>query len=244
MFATFYTRDCWTVNREYQGFEQNREKLYMLVPLEEDHIEVPVFLIGEMAKLLVNKGMDNLPDMMAVSLSSTAKKSRFSAFSSIIRDVLSEDYINTRLVRFEGKEGTEIHTYYATKSALFNEDFEPLMLCTWQLEKKKLPASSFHRFYYKKPIMRITPDFFTDKYDNVGRFICKKLLTSLLDTRVIAPTASANGYLQSLTPYENYSPGIVIDKIPFQLKKVEAPSIATTHEGLLKLALDNINDID
>lgn len=244
-FSTYTANECWNSSPVNIEKENEREYLYLMVPVKGKSVEIPVFLGNEYINLIEHHEPDDIPDYMAVRLESKAKQSRYSTFDRVIRSVLNENYTDSKLVRFTGKE-EEGNVYYGTKSALFDKDFNPLMLCTWQIKVENVAHTGdipiFKRIF-KKPILRIAPQFYTGKYDSVGRFVCKKMLTTLLDMSVYPPKAYYYSTKFKYTSASNCHPKVVIDSFPFEIRKVSCPSISTTSQELRKVVLDNLEDV-
>lgn len=224
--------------------ERAKEAVYMIVPCKGDKVEIPVFLLRQFADYMEKRNLDEAPDYLSVSLGSIGKASGYSSFDRIIRSVLQDDFTQHRLVKFQGKDGDNLHTYYGTKAALFDSDFTPLMICAWEMERKKVYQwnTDSIRNWLTRPIMRISPHFFIEKQDNVGRFVNKKMLTALVQRNMSTPRWMPTDNVSYIWN-ARYTPKVVIDAIPFQLKKVDAPSISTTNDCLLQLASEHLNDI-
>lgn len=227
--------------------EHDKKSSYLMVPIKGNKIEVPVFALCHYIDLVVKYGLCDLPDYMALELKSKAKRSRFKSFDKIIKNVLSGEFYGNRLIRFEGKDNDRTIDYYGTNAALFDKDFNPLILCTWEFEKEVVGNSEDLKYCYclVRPALRIDPHFYTEKYDNVGRFVCKKMMALLLNTPdiyvpYIPRTQSGIGYSHQLVRI----PKVVIDEMPFKICKPGNPSIATTSQELRETALDNIEDLE
>lgn len=242
VFHNSTSMDCYNSYRNLLLEEDEKARPYMMIPCKGDRLEIPVLAIQSFIDAVCANGIDNIPDYMAVKLESIAKQPRFTAFNGVIRSALDSNFSVSRLVRFIGKDKEDTTVYYGTKSALFDKDFMPLMMGTWEVEKKY--NGDYARYNFVKPVLRIVPDFYLDKYDNVGRFVCKKMIPMLLEGGCVPPSAyiDADKYFIR-NPRILYTPKVVLEKIPFEIKKTDAPSISTTNEDLIKAALDNIQDI-
>lgn len=221
-----------------------KDALYLIVPCAGDKKEIPVFILEQYLEHLVGKTIDDEPDYISVALECQDYRSSYSTFNYIIRDTLSDCYVKHKLVPLQGKDGDTVHNYWGTKVTLFSDDLKPLMMCTWLLEKRQVENSRGGVFknYMVKPLIRISPDFFLAKQDNVSRFILKNMIPKLLQRGIDVPSLYGTNCVRSLTP-PLYTPTVIIEDIPFQLKRVSRPSISTTNESLLQLALDNLDDL-
>lgn len=236
LFSTLTHHSCWTSagNRH----ELHKEKPYMIIPCSGNTIEIPMFVLRQYSDIIGH----NSPERLVVELQSANRMSKYNSFSNIIKSIMEEDYDRAALVRFLGTDGDNYPVYYGTKSAVFDEHFKPLMMCTWEIEDREVIIMNTPKMkkYFKRPILRIIPDFFTSKYDNVGRFICKKVMPLLLYTKISPPQ-----WLPFLRVDESQSfkPCLIVDDIPFEFSKTCAPSVSVTNEELRELALKNINDM-
>lgn len=243
VFYNNQSQRCHYYNRYNDNHtEEEKDTLYMTIPIKGDAVEIPIFIMDTFMALVAGHGVNNTPDEISVSIKSKAYSSGYKSFDRSIKIALNEEYNNSKLVILEGKDGNEKKTYYATKSALFDKDFKPLMIATWQL-RKVTRGLSRTKWFFDKPILRLTPDFYLSKHDNVGRFVCKKMLHMIYDVHLFVPSRHYYDIGFEAQDEEDYKPNVIIGNIPFKMKKVSVPSITTANQDLLKVALDNLEDI-
>lgn len=229
--------------------EDTKTAHFMLVPSKGDKVEIPVFIIKQYGDMLDQKTLDGVPDYISIPLKVSGYKNFYTSFDRIIRSTLHDSFSSHGLVKLQGKDGSDIHTYYATKSALFDKNLNPLMMCTWQMEKRMaIPGQvtyreAVYKSYFIKPILRIAPEFYLAKHDNVGRFINKKMISLILSKATYTPRYYLSDHLGVLYNHP-YIPAVLIEDIPFEIKTVPAPSVSTTREELLNLALENLEDME
>lgn len=219
-----------------------KNTLLMTIPSSGSQKEIPMFVLDKYLELVTVHGGKE-PDLLSVSLECHNHISSYSVFDRIIRDVLSDKFSYHGLVRLQGKDGSNIHTYYGTQAALFQEDLKPLMICTWMMEQRQVKNSRGTRLvnFLVKPIIRVAPSFFLAKQDNVGRFVFKKMIPLLMQRLIYAPSLYNHPNFKHTDT--TYIPSIIVESIPFQLKKIDKPSISTTNEKLRRLVLDNLEDM-
>lgn len=226
--------------------EEQKQRLYMTIPLQGSRIELPAFAVCCFGELVV---AGSLPDCMAISLYSKACTTGYKSFAKITEVAFINYFKFSRLIKIEGKDADKINTYYATQGALFDSTFHPLMMCTWQLEKKPLftdnspdgnPLSD--AWFFTCPIMRITPSFYLQKQDNIGRFVLKKVLPALLSKYIDVPIkrSTTNHFGQGWGTH--FTPKIEIAECPFPITTTAIPSISTTNATLATTVIQNIND--
>lgn len=224
-------------SRGFNRTEMEKPWPFMVVPVEGDRTEIPVMMLDKFSTML-NKNA--VPDEFAVSLHSNGCSTTYKSFSKIMEVVLGEPF-KKGLIRTKGVDGSKVNVYYATHGALFSDSFKPLMMCSWILEKRPCEAEGVTdadaMWHFAKPIMRISPDFYLQKYDNVGRFVNKKLLSAVLESYVMY------GYTCRIKDaYENFKPTVEIAECPFKIATTMQPSISTTNSSLAKIVIDNMSD--
>lgn len=229
--------------------EDRKRAHFMIVPTSGDKVEIPVFIVDQYDEMLKQKAWDNISDCISVPLKYNGYKSNYESFDRIIRSSLSDSFAARGLVKLQGKDGSDIHTYFATSAALFSSNLKPLMMCTWQMEKRDtVPSQRIYstqkvKSFFVKPILRIDPEFFLAKPDNVGRFVNKKMVSMVLPKVVYTPRSYSYDYIGALYNHA-YIPTLMVEKIPFEIRTVPAPSVSTTRETLLNLALENLEDME
>lgn len=242
IFSYMTATNCYPCPRSN---EDKKRACFMIIPSKGDKVEIPLFILPQYADMLKQNSPDNATDYISILLEIKGYRSSYASFDRIVKDVFNSSFEDQGLVKIIGKDGANTHTYYASKGALFDSNLKPLMLCTWEMEKRAIDPYqlSLHpqmRSYFTKPLLRIDPELFLSKPDNVGRFVLKKMVSLLLNVVVYTPMRF--GELGAIYNHA-YTPSLVVEKIPFEIKTVPAPSISTTRESLLNLVLDNLEDM-
>lgn len=206
--------------------------IYMTVPLTSDYIEVPVFL------------MNALPyypkyDAIVTPLFARGLYSPYKSVPNNIRNALGCNYSQYHLQRVSLEGDQDI--YYGTYGAIFNKDFVPIMMLTWEIEK--VPSqTTLYKYKVAKPVLRVTPEVFR-KSNAVEKYIVNRIIPEVLSLSVDYPYVN-NSFFYNHT-YDEVAPRIkvIIDDCPYKLRHTEAPSFSTTNRELLKLALDNLDEL-
>ena len=242
--AIFRSNDTTSRGLSYYGSasrEEDLKKLYMEIPINTPTFELPAFAYNTF-ETMVRKNRENC-DAIVVTLKTMGKEPKYSTLNRYMRDLLNNDYANNKLIRVNVKQtDNTFKKYYVTQGAVFMDEFKPIMMCSWLVER--FVANEKTRFKFIKPILRIEPRCYLDKEDAMQRFIATKMPTLALDQLVEFPHV---GNLDDVIIVQNYiSPTVEvkveIDRNPFVLKKSDAPSISTTRENLLQLAIDHIDE--
>lgn len=213
--------------------------IYMTIPVTEDKFEVPLFALDYLVRI-----SDSDMDLLAVTLESIGKKSYYKTIDASIKAYLGTDLHSYHLIKLPTKEGES--KYYCSHGAIFDEDFIPVMLMTWEMEKvESSSADCPYKLKVLRPILRISPKVVLYKSNSVERYIINRILPSSLALYHIY-----NPYVRGCSKLElngygdkSFKVKVIIENIPFELKKPDTPSISTTNEELMKVALDNLEEI-
>lgn len=214
-----------------------RNFLYMNVPVYKESFEIPVFLLEKLS--LSNSPAASI-DSFTVHLNNIGAESTYKSLPLKVRDVLQTKFKDMRLTKIS--LDTQGDNYYGTCGAIFNKDFLPIMIMSWRIEKFQQDNAD-RPFIYKfvQPILRISPSVFIDKNDSVKRNIINQIIPNALDCECHNPTVYNNPLFENSYRYFNVK--VDIDNFPFSFSKVCAPSVSTTNEELLSVALDHIDEV-
>lgn len=218
---------------------QSGEK-YMVIPLNGDALEVPVFALHT----LLSNSYANTKDVdaLVVQIDYAGSVSTYKSLDARFRDTMAITYGSTRLLKLDNN-GSDI--YYSTCGTVFNKDFEPIMMLTWEFTKdtsemgeEEMP----YRWKFARPILRIAPEVLK-KSNPVERYIVNRILSTIVDVgcTIYPPYRTINGMFVS--PDISFRAKVIIDENPFKLREVDKPSISTTNESLLAIAYEHIEEL-
>lgn len=215
------------------------ERVYMEIPINSKIFELPALALTAFKKML----KDNKPcDVLVASLYSYGKTSTYRSLDGIMRDVLSTDFCNS-LWKIVVPGSPNI--YYGTQGAVFNKNFQPLMMMSWIIEKHAVD-NDMVKYSYNRPLLRIDPNPCVDKEDPLQRYLCGKLMTTSLGNRISYPYTYRNtDYFIPKEQNKEFNPHVKveIDKCPFLIRKTDTPSISATNENLLKIAEQHMEEL-
>lgn len=238
------------IQRCFEGYLQNsvysnadttiRNFQYMNVPIFKDVFELPVFMIGKLSNCNLPVTSDEV-DSFTARLNYIGTESNFKTLSSKMRAILINVFNRARLVKIPLDTQGENY-YYGTCGAIFNKNLMPVMIMSWRIEKVQQDNPD-KPFVYKftQPILRVSPSVFTVKADSLTRYIINQIIPNALRNRYDAPNIYSNPLFPST--YKSFDIKVDIGEFPFTLQKVNAPSVSTTNEELLNVALANIDEI-
>lgn len=219
----------------------NREEgiKYMVIPISEKPMEIPTFVLSQFEtdfRLIHGR------DALIVTLKHLGKNTNYKTLDASLRDSLTSTYTNDYLIKLPNVKDTT-RKYYVTCGAIFDENFKPIMMQSWEA-KKALSDKATAYYDFLRPILRISPEVFINKSNSIERYIINKIVPTALSLNFIgAPAAHGHDLFMGDNLGKRFKAKVVIDKIPFEIKSVNVPSISTTNEELLNIALDNIDEL-
>lgn len=233
--------DSYSINRRVNFTDKSS---YMLIPVTGDNIEIPTMAMYSLPTL-ENKILQKEPiDALVVNLNNNGGYSSFKSVSASIRDAFTVLYKNAHLRKLV-TVGDPEKTYYGTYGAIFDENFKPIVMLSWELKKiYRDDEQDPFRYKFIRPILRVAPEVFINKSNTVERFIINRIIpTALSITYLSSPSCYRSEIYESNSTNCNTKVKVLIEKIPFIIKETDVPSISTTNEELLGTALNYIDEI-
>lgn len=217
---------------------------YMLIPVTGDNIEIPTMAMYSLPTV-ENKILQKEPiDALVVNLNNNGGYSSFKSVSASIREAFTILYKNAHLRKLI-TVGDPEKTYYGTYGAIFDENFKPIVMLSWELEKI-YRDDELHPFRYKfiRPVLRVAPEVFINKSNTVERFIINQIIPTALSINYLSsPSCHRSMIYESNSTNCNTKVKVLIEDCPFVIKETDVPSISTTNEELLDTALNYIDEI-
>ena len=233
--------DTYSISRSISFTDKSS---YMLIPVTGDNIEIPTMTMFSLPTL-ENRILQKEPiDALAVNLNNNGGYSTFKSVGASIRDAFTVLYKNAHLRRLV-TVGDPEKTYYGTYGAIFDENFKPIVMLSWELEKicrddEQVPF----RYKFIRPILRVAPEVFINKSNTVERFIINQIIPTALSINYLSsPSCHRSVIYESNSTNCNTKVKVLIEKIPFIIKETDVPSVSTTNEELLDTALNYIDEI-
>ena len=230
----------YSLNR---GISFTSKSSYMLIAVTGDNIEIPTMAMYSLYKV-ADKITNKKPiDTIVINLENTGGFTTYKSVDACFRDAFRVSYQNDRLRKLI-TVGNPEKTYYGTYGAIFDENFKPVVMLSWEL-KKIYRDNGQDSFKYKfiRPILRVAPEVFINKSNTVERFIINKLIpTTLSLTRIYSPIYRSKIY-DTNNDDCNLKAKVLVEDCPFVIKETDVPSISTTNEELLDTVLNYIDEV-
>lgn len=224
--------------------DKSSKGVFLMIPCHECSFEMPVLAIHVLD--MASFHTENPVDAAVSNLRHLGFRSQYKTLHSAFHDALNTSCPEYSLVRLPMVKGLD-KPYYTMRGAVFNADFHPVMIMSWQMERFHTdipPHDSYSKegwyLRFVKPVLRIAPEVVLNKDDAVKRYIVNNIVPTALSLRhIVAPAIYANADIRKT--YSNVE--VVIGDIPFGLKEAEVPSVSTTNEALLNVALSHIDEV-
>ena len=224
----------WSTTRGLNwGTYENKQKLYMEIPINKEQFELPALAFFAFK----NNNVSN-KDAIVVNLRTQDRTPYYVTINRYMCDVLLQDFKNTELIKLRVKQSdNSFYDYYGTYGAVFDRNFKPIMMCSWVIEKiHDNEENPLYRFV--RPILRIAPFCFIDKADSMQRFIANKMPALVLANPMRGCVRGNKFETCPRMPVQ-----VVIEECPFVLKRASTPSFSTTNEELLKSVINHIDEV-
>ena len=203
----------------------SEEHRYIEIPVDNNRFEIPSFALDSLSKLLLFQNSSSIVAELSFLGYIPAYKTAGRYFQDIINASLES--------AFYLSEG-ENH-YYAAKGIIMDEHFVPILLCSWMVEKI-FADTQLVGFKIIKPILRVAPQCYLYQDDAIQKLIVKKIIPTILTTHLSIPSAFP---IETIRPVAK----VIIDDIPFHTRTVVPPTVNTTNEELLSVALYHLDEM-
>lgn len=233
----------------YSGYRystQNHELLkYVTIPIDTDTFEIPLFAYDSFATAMMQDNLiPHTSNCIVATLEESGNTGCYKTLDANMKDCLLTHF-KDKLIQLKIENGLY---YYVTCGAVFNENLEPLMMMSWVLNRQHDVGENGENKYtysFVQPILRLSKQCFAKK-DSMQRYLTGKFLTTAINEAFNLRWLGRD-WLRIFPELNDtrklFTIAVVIDKLPFSIRGVETPSISTTNENLLQLAINHIEDI-
>jgi len=209
------------------------------IPIDGDVFEIPTFALKSLMDRVNAPG--ELPSVITAKLHTDNCTAGYKKAERNLVEILRESFVQSKLIRVDAECGEEKVPYYGTCGAIFNKDFKPIAMCSWFIEKF-FSELGVQRYRFLQPILRIDPAAFVHGADSIERLVAKKLINYCLEAPKHPPYQWNRGVC-FIADEDDYPVKVVIEESPFNIRCVDKPSISTTNQQLLQIAIDHIDEV-
>lgn len=219
----------------------DNRSVFMTVPLV-DSFEIPIFALSAFSSNN-RMGGKNPPDSIVVNLEYKGSRATYKSLDVNIRNTLNTNYFYARLIKMP-EVGDPGRVYFTAQGAIFDDNYNPVMMLTWEMKRLYIEETSEYKYKFIRPVLRVKPEVIINKCNALERYIVNKIIpTALALNYITTPVIHSTDVIATYYSSIRFKVKTVIDKIPFEIRETEAPSISTTNGELLKIALDNLEEL-
>lgn len=214
---------------------------YMVIPISSENIEIPIMALSMSTIESQIKAQGDI-DAIVVNLNNIGGYTMYKSVSAAIRNVFSTLYRNMCLMRIMSV-GDPKKTYYGTYGAIFDENFKPVVMLSWEMKRiHQDDENTPIKFKFIRPILRVAPEVLINKSNVIERFIINQIIpTSLTLNYISSPSIFRTTIYEENDRDEKVK--VIIEDIPFIVKEADVPSVSTTNEELLDIASNYIDEV-
>lgn len=238
VFEVNTSRRCFYHPEEDYPLPQTIDKFFE-IPIDGDVFEIPTFALKPLMDRINAPG--ELPSVITAKLHTDNNTAGYKKAERNLVEILRESFVESKLCRVDAECGEEKVPYYGTCGAIFNKDFNPIAMCSWIIEKFS-DELGVYRYRFLQPILRIDPAAFVHGADSIERLVAKKLINYCLMSPKHPPYQWNRGVC-FIADEDDYPVKVVIEESPFNIRCVDKPSISTTNQQLLQIAIDHIDEV-
>ncbi len=223
----------------YWGNNKKGVSKFMEIPIDRPVFELPIFTLYSL--VMANEDYTE-KDTIVAELYSSDRTPRYKTVGRYMQDILLKSYTMYNLIKLKVEQGDNTILYYGTYGAVFDDQFNPVMLCSWIINKYQ--EDDRWKFKFIQPVLRIDPDCYLNQTDPIRKFIAKKMLDSTLNVyRVSSPSPRQIYSSPFVSNNERLPVKVEICESPFIIKSTREPSISITDKELCEIARNHLEEI-
>lgn len=239
-----------TLIRLFQGSSSNawgynirpmsEKRVYLKIPLNKEIVEIPILTLSDFYSPRWRNKITQYSSLV-ISLQDYGYEFSYTTLDRIMREALLTNFKSTKLYKVDVKQGEDTITYYVTRGTVFDADYHPIMMLSWELEKQEIEEdTNTPPFNLKRMIIRISPDCYLNKTDPMRRMIANKIVNLVLSNNRsshVSCNGLINGHVRDMRPV------VEIAKCPFDIIHPQSPSPDTSNKELISVALNHVGEI-
>lgn len=241
-------RDIFTNTRYYRESSMlstfvthNQNNVYkhsLVVDVTKDEVEFPVIARQLFENVLIRRFSRNLNCkvervILPLYVNNGTQERRTS--DSIIHQFFTTQF-SERITKITTSKG---EVYYGGKGLILDSNFNPLLMCSLV---GNIEGENKDRLVYKKALIRVSPQVFTDATKMIHKSIIKKMIPFYVSEGIdFHMSTTTQAITANLT---NSKPQVVIEDFSrFFISPVRPFASQCSQEALNKVLIDNIEDI-
>lgn len=162
-------------------------------------------------------------------------------FDSFIGQFFATTDYNRRLQKITSSKG---EVYYGGRGLIFDDKYNPLIMCTLKARKQVQEDGTFRMAYFK-PVIYVNPIVFTEPDKLINKGIIKKIIPYYTGGGILFPSAMNRLFcIDSENNQESRKAMVIIDNPNrFFIKPTMPKPQSCTTESLNECLVNNVDDI-
>lgn len=218
---------------------------FLVTKVGGDEIEVPV-IAREHIELAASDVMSSLTgasriQTVVLPLYENSAPQERRTFNSFIRQFFVTTNYSRRLQKITSNKG---EVYYGGKGLIFDNRYNPLIMCTLKARKQVQESGTFRMAYFK-PVIYVNPIVFTEPDKLINKGIIKKIIPYYTSRGISFPCTRYSLFcIDSEINQESRKAMVIIDNLNrFFIKPTMPKPQSCTTESLNECLVNNVDDI-
>lgn len=231
--------------RELSLENNNVFNRFLVTNIGGDEIEVPVIAREHIERVISNvispyTDTSRVQTVVLPLYENSIPQSR-RTFDSFIRQLFVKVDYGKRLQKITLSRG---EVYYGGKGLIFDDRYNPLIMCTLRARKKVLEDGIFIVEYFK-PVIYVNPIVFTEPNKLINKGIINKIIPYYTNIGIHYPNPRYSIFCSNLSDYpENKKAMVIIDNPDrFFIKPTMPKPQSCNTESLNECLVNNVDDI-
>lgn len=257
-FNTTFIRDANSVFTTYDsgsGEDQLIKELslennnvfnrFLVTKVGGDEIEVPVIAREHIEQAVSDvmsprTGASRIQTVVLPLYENSVPQER-RTFDSFIRQFFTGTHYSRRLQKITSNKG---EVYYGGKGLIFDDRYNPLIMCTLKARKQVQESGTFRMAYFR-PVIYVNPIVFTESDKLINKGIIKKIIPYYTDRGIYFPNPRYSLFCVDSENNQESRKAIVIIDNPnrFFIKPTMPKPQSCTTESLNECLVNNVDDI-
>ena len=224
----------------YSNTPLSEKKVFLTIPLNTEIIELPVLVLPKFQDA-VWRTQINQYSSIAIALQDYGNAPYYSTLDRILRDTLIAPFKDSKLHKVEVKQGGETITYYVSRGAIFDDNYTPILMLSWELEKQNISEDNNIPYQLRRMIVRVSPDCYLNKTDPMRRAIANRIINLVLNDRDVTRWVTCDGLISRA--HRKLKVVVEIANCPFNITHPKDPLPDTSNKEIASVALNHIEEI-
>lgn len=223
---------------------------FLVTNVGGDEIEVPVIAREHIEQVVSGvmspfTGVSRIQTVVLPLYENSTPQDR-RTFDSFIKQFFVTINYSRRLQKITSNKG---EVYYGGKGLIFDDRYNPLILCTLKARKKVQKEGAFgsntFRMAYFKPVIYVNPIVFTESDKLINKGIIKKIIPYYINRGISFPSIRHSLFcVDSENNQESRRAMVIIDNPNrFLIKPIVPKPQSCTTESLNECLVNNVDDI-